>query len=69
MAGCERRCRCRAGVTGCLRRAGIAGGRVMGCPGRCLMLGGAGRWAGWRLAGVWVGGLMAGGGRWCGRMR
>jgi hypothetical protein len=78
MAGCEWRCRCRAGMMGrLLGGAGIVGGRVMGCPGRCLMLPRAG-WRGWgrrRLAGgVWVmGGWVAGGmvrgGRWCGRMR
>jgi hypothetical protein len=80
MAGCEWRCRCRAGMTGCLLGgAGRVGGRVMGCPGRCLMLpgavGGLRGWAGWRRrAGVWgMGGFLAGGmvrgGRWCGRMR
>jgi hypothetical protein len=60
MAGCEWRCRCRcrAGMTGCLRVAGSGRGRVMGCLGRGWMLGrvrGRWVWAGWRLAaGVWV---------------
>jgi hypothetical protein len=84
MAGCEWRCRCRcrAGMTGCLLRAGIVRGRVMGCPGRGLMLPrGVVRvrrvrgWARWRVLRGWVilgsGGLggMGRGVRWCGRMR
>jgi len=64
MAGCEWsfRCRCRAGMTGCLLRAGMVRGRVMGCPGRGLRLG--------RVRGVLAGlGMVGRGGRWCGRMR
>jgi len=76
MAGCEwsSGCRCRAGMTGCLLRAGMVRGRVMGCPGRGLRLGRAGvpgRLAGrvWVMRG-WGPGLgMVRGGRWCGRMR
>ena len=74
MAGCEWRCRCRcrAGMTGCLLRAGMVRGRVMGCPGRGLRLGRgrlvvAGR--GCVIRGWGGPGGMGRGGRWCGRMR
>lgn len=77
MAGCEWRCRCRcrAGMTGCLLRAGLARGRVMGCPGRGLRLVRAGglrgrlAGAGWVMRGWGREAPMVRGGRWCGRMR